>query len=85
MELTLDTPLTEAARSVGMSPSWLHSLVDRHIVHGEMRGRDKWVNLDEVQQYKDWIDSLTDEQKSGLRYPVEDGMKVWPVELEPVP
>jgi hypothetical protein len=80
----LDTPLAKAAEKVGVSPSWLHSLINRRIIHGDKRGRDVFVSLSQIQEYKTWIDGLTDEQKSGLRYPEQDGMKVWPVESEPV-
>jgi len=82
----LDTPLADAAREVVVSPSWLHSLIDRNIVHGEIRGRDMWVNLDEVREYKTWIDGLTQVEKGAIRYERDAaGMAVWPVEPEPVP
>lgn len=74
--------LAETAEALGISQSWLHSLIERRIIHGEKRGRDWWVSLPEVRKYQDWMNRLTVQERHAVRYDVRpNGMKVWPAEV----
>jgi excisionase family DNA binding protein len=43
---------TEAAAYLGVTRAWLWRLVKRGTIQAEMRGRDWWIEREEVERYK---------------------------------